>query len=91
MKTFLVEVLVNEAKYQLLKELNVCKHISFTVLVARYGRDVLDNLCAKNLIIRHFVKRGTVINSFLKLTSTGKKVIDTALVVRGEQHGSTEM
>lgn len=84
MKTFLVEVLVNETKYQLLKELSVCKHVSFTVLVERYGRDMLDNMCAKNLITRHFVKRGVLISSFLMLTNVGKDIIDTALVVRGE-------
>lgn len=82
---------MNEAKYQLLKELNVCKHISFMFLVERYGRNMLDNMCAKNLIIRCFEKRGTIINSFLMLTNAGKEIIDTVLAVRGEQDGATEV
>ncbi len=87
-KVAIVEVLVSDAKYQVLKELSECKHIAFSVLVDKYGRGLLDNMVSKKLIVRIFHKRGTVINSFLKLTGNGKDILDTAIIIKGEENGN---
>jgi len=89
MNSFLIEVLVSDTKYRLMKELNECKHIAFSALVDKYGRDLLDNMIAKNLVMRIFCKRGTIINSFIMLSEEGRNILTTALIVKGDNNDRT--
>lgn len=78
------ELLSNDLKYELLKELAENETVSYNKLNDKFGREALDVLEARKFIIRVFVKRGYHIWSFYKLSTGGANIFFTVKTMRGD-------